>query len=305
MSRTIIAGSRGSKLALIQTDYVLASLKELNPAIEVSVKKIATAGDRDRNTQLEKMGSAAFVKELEMALLDHRIDFAVHSLKDVPTDIPEGLHLLAVPERLDPRDVLIAGAAFNALAPGSRIGTGSLRRTVQIKNLRRDLEIRGIRGNIDTRLRKVYSGEFDGTIMAAAALLRLGWQDKITEYLPLEHFLPAAGQGALAIEARVDEPEIEALISPLNHLPSWRCTMAERAFLRTLGSGCRAPVAVLATINDSTLELKGMVADPASDRVLRGMELGDVSYSDEIGIRLAEKMLGMGASGFIGEAGSR
>ncbi len=301
MRNKIVVGSRGSRLALIQTHSILGALTELNLAVKVTVKKIATAGDRNRRTQLEKMGAAAFVKELELALLDHRIDFAVHSLKDVPTDLPEGLCLLAVPERLDPRDVLIADTAFNTLTPGSRIGTGSLRRTIQIKNLRQDLEIRGIRGNIETRLRKVYSGEFDATIMAAAALLRLGWQDKITEYLSLEHFLPAAGQGALALEARVDDMEIRELLTPLNHLPSWGCTMAERAFLRTLGIGCRAPVAVLGTNSSSILELKGMISDPAGNSVLYDMEQGNISCAEEIGVRLAEKMLNSGASAFISE----
>ena len=299
----IIVGSRGSKLALIQAESVVAKIRRANPHLEISLRKIVTSGDRNRRVQLDRIGVAVFVKELEEALLDGRIDIAVHSLKDVPTALPQSLCLLAVTERLDPRDVLISrNGRLDELPPGNRIGTGSLRRTVQLSSYRSDLQVHPIRGNIDTRLRKVSCGEFDGVILAAAAMLRLGWQDKITEYLPLEPFLPAVGQGALVVEARIGDEDIAGLISPINHLPTWQSITAERAFLNAMGGGCRTPVAALGTVNGITLKLEGMVADVNTKKILRASEKGSVVFPEEVGERLAEKMVGMGASEFIGEA---
>jgi hydroxymethylbilane synthase len=302
MSRRIIVGSRGSQLALIQAESVVAKIRELNPHLEISLREIATTGDRNRHTQLDRIGVAVFVKELEEALLDGRIDMAVHSLKDVPTEVPPGLCLIAVTERLDPRDALVAKVRLNRLAPGSRIGTGSLRRAVQLTKLRPDLQVCSLRGNIDTRLGKVSSGEVDGVIVASAAMLRLGWRDKITEYLPLEPFLPAAGQGALTIEVRLGDEDIAGLVAPINHPPTWQCVTAERAFLQAMGGGCRAPVAALGTVNGNTLKLEGMIASPDGRKMLRASAEGSMVSAEEIGVKLAEKMLGMGASEYIAEA---
>ncbi|MCX6003425.1 MAG: hydroxymethylbilane synthase [Chloroflexi bacterium] len=296
MRTKIVVGSRGSRLALIQAESVVNRLKFIHPDLEISIKKIVTAGDRDHHTQLDRIGVDVFVKELEEALLDGRIDLAVHSLKDVPTDIPQGLGLIAVTERDDPRDVLVAKAPLYDLIPGS------LRRTLQVAQIRPDLETCSIRGNVDTRLRKVSSGEVDGVILAGAALSRLGWQDKITQYLPLKNFLPAAGQGALVVEARSDDKEIVDRILPINHLPTWQCISAERMFLRELGGGCRAPIAALGTLDGIKLRLEGMVASPAGKKVLRDSIEGDVTSSRELGVKLAGKMLEMGASEFIAEA---
>lgn len=304
MSRRIIVGSRRSKLALIQAESVIAKIREANPNLEVSLSKIVTAGDRDRYTQLDRMGTAIFVKELEEALLDGRIDIAVHSLKDLPTELPPGLCLLAATERLDPRDVLVASSGLNELASSSKIGTSSLRRTVQLMSYRPDLQACPIRGNVDTRLGKVFSGEFDGVIVAAAALLRLGWEERITEYLPLGDFLPAVGQGALALEARLGDVDISRLVSPVNHVPTWQCITAERAFLRAMGGGCRAPVAALGTVNGNTLRLEGMVASLSGGKGLRASEEGSALSAEEIGVKLAEKMRGMGAAEIIAEARS-
>jgi hydroxymethylbilane synthase len=304
MSQRIIVGSRGSKLALLQTESVVARIREINPDLEVSISKIVTTGDRNHRSQLGGTDTAIFVKELEEALLDGRIDIAVHSLKDLPTELPPGLCLLAVTKRLDPRDVLVANSGLNELASGSKIGTSSLRRTVQLMSYRPDLQAYPIRGNIDTRLRKIFSGEFDGVIVAAAALLRLGWEGRITEYLPLEHFLPAVGQGALAIELRLDDREIARLISPINHLPTWQCVTAERAFLRVMGGGCRAPVAALGTVNGNVLKLEGMVASMSGGKGLRASEEGSALSAEEIGVKLAERMWGMGAAEIIAEARS-
>lgn len=305
MKTEILVGSRGSRLALIQTESVISKIREANPDLEVSLRKIATTGDRDRHTQLDRMVVGIFVKELEQALLDGRIDLAVHSLKDMPTEVPQGLALLGVTERLDPRDAIIAKARLNELVPGSKIGTGSLRRAVQINKYRPDLEVCSIRGNVDTRLRKVTAGEIEGVIIAAAAILRLGWEDKITEYLPLEHFLPAVGQGALVLEARLDDDMTARLVSPLNHLPTWQSVMAERAFLHNLGGGCRAPIAALGAISGSRLKLSGMVASPDGQRMLYTTEEGSATSPEELGVRMAKKMLEMGASELITEVNGK
>jgi hydroxymethylbilane synthase len=303
MRRKLVVGSRRSRLALLQTASIVARIKEVNPDIEVNIIKIVTTGDRSRR-RLDSMGTAVFVKELEEALLDGRIDLAVHSLKDVPTELPPRLCLRAVTERLDPRDALVAKSKLSELAAGATIGTGSLRRTVQLMGCRPDLRARPIRGNIDTRLGKVASGEFDGVIVAAAAMLRLGWQERITEYLPLEHFLPAVGQGALVVEARVDDVDIATLVSPLNHLTSWQGITAERALLHALGGGCRAPVAALGTVSGNTLRLEGMVASISGQKILRASEEGSAASAEEIGAKLAERMKGMGAAEIIAEARS-
>jgi hydroxymethylbilane synthase len=307
MKTKIVVGSRGSKLALIQAGTVVAKIRENNPHIEVVISQIVTKGDRNHRLQLDHMEAVGvFVKELEEALLDRRIDLAVHSLKDVPTEIPQELCLAAVTKRLDPRDVLVSTAGrLVELAPGSRIGTGSLRRAVQLAIYRPDLETRSIRGNVDTRLRKVADGELDGVILAAAAMARLGWEDKISEYLTLEHFLPAVGQGALAIEARLGDEEIAEVVSSINHLPTWQGTTAERSFLKALGGGCRAPIAALGTVSGSTLELDGMVADVHGKTMVRASEAGSTASPEELGIKLAQELLKMGAAKFIAQVGSR
>jgi len=304
MRKSIVIGSRGSQLALIQSESVAAKIRELTSSLKVSISQMATKGDRSHHTRFDRIaGVGIFVKELEEALINGRIDLAVHSLKDMPAQVPQGLFLTAVTERLDPRDVLVSRVGgFAELPSGSRIGTGSFRRAIQLAAYRPDLEVRNIRGNIDTRLRKVLHGEFDGVILAAAALIRLGWEDKISEYLPLEHFLPAVGQGALVIEARLGDEEITGLISPINHLPSWQSVIAERAFLSALGGGCRAPIAALGTVVDSTLKLEGMVADVSGKRMVRASEEGNTAQAEQVGVKLAQKMLAMGAAEFITRA---
>ncbi len=307
MKKSIIVGSRGSQLALVQAELVAAKLREAHPGLEVTIRKIVTEGDRNRSISLEKVGSIGiFVKELEEALLDGRIDIAVHSLKDVPTEIPPALCLLAALERLDPRDVLISrGGKLDELAAGSRIGTDSLRRSAQLAHYRPDLKASGIRGNVDTRIRKVTSGEFDAVMLAAAAMHRLGWDDKITQYLPLEHFLPAVGQAALVIEARLNDKEVAQVVAPLNHLHTWQSVIAERTFLLTLGGGCRAPIAALGTVTGATMILEGMIADPTGKRMMRSTQEGESTSPEELGKRLAEKLLARGASEFIAEARKR
>lgn len=305
MTRNIIIGTRGSKLAVIQAEWVLAQLKKTAPELKVDLVKIVTQGDQEGNIPLDKFTQeGVFVKELEKALLDGKIDLAVHSLKDLPTDVLEGLSLGAITSRLDPRDVLISTAdQINKLPSGSKIGTGSPRRAIQLLSCRPDLEVSPLRGNIDTRLRKVADGTFDGIIMAAAGLMRLGWTENIKEYLPVEQFTPAVGQGALGIEIRSDDTEIAALVSHINHEPTWQSITAERTFLQTLGGGCRAPIAALGTVpTNNTLKLDGMVAGIESKRILRCQEKGDARKPDQVGIKLAQKMMKMGASDYIAEA---
>lgn len=303
--RQVAIGTRGSKLALIQAEELKNKLVELFPELKLNLVKIKTAGDRNTTTPLDEFADQGmFVKELEKALLDGRIDLAVHSLKDLPTLIPDGLLLAAVTARLDPRDVLISrNGKLTELPPGFKIGTGSRRRTFQLLALRPDVSVSDVRGNIDTRLRKVSDGEFDGIIMAAAALLRMGWQDRITEYLPVEHFTPAVGQGALGIETRSGDKEMVTLLSKINDKPTWQAVTAERTFLQELGGGCRAPIAALGIVSNDTIKLHGMVAGADGSQILRATEEGDAQEPEQLGKRLAEKMIESGALALIATVG--
>ncbi|MBI2849634.1 MAG: hydroxymethylbilane synthase [Chloroflexi bacterium] len=297
MTKQIIVGTRGSKLAMVQTESVVARIREANPGIDVTISRIATAGDHNYHVPLDRVASVGiFVKELEEALLDRRTDLAVHSLKDMPVDLPAGLGLAAVLERAYPGDVLITnGKKLAELPVGARIGTGSLRRAAELLTRRPDLKTVSIRGNVDTRVNKVINGELDGVILAAAGLKRLGWEEKITEYLPLENFLPAVGQGVIAIEARSDDKETARIVAPLNHPPTWYSMTAERAFLRTLSGGCQAPIGALATVTGDTLKIEGMVIDVKDNKMLRGTETGSVNQANELGTRLAKRLLAAGA----------
>jgi hydroxymethylbilane synthase len=299
--REIAIGTRGSKLAVIQAEELLAKLRQVLPGLVTRLVKITTSGDRHRTTALDEFaGQGIFVKELEKALLERKIDLAVHSLKDLPTEIPDGLMLAAVTPRLDPRDVLVSRCGkLYELASGSKIGTGSPRRAVQLLALRPDLRVCDIRGNIDTRLRKVFDGEFDGVIVAAAAIKRLRMEERITEYLPLEHFTPAVGQGTLGIETRSKDKEIAPLLSKINDPTTWQAITAERIFLQTLGGGCRAPIAALGTVSADILKLTGMVASVDGAHILRGTEKGKASAPERVGKRLAQKMVEMGALNLI------
>ncbi|MDP2919688.1 MAG: hydroxymethylbilane synthase [Dehalococcoidia bacterium] len=304
MRNSIVIGTRGSKLALVQAGMVIERLKQLAPGSEIRTEEITTHGDRNQQISLERLESTGvFVKDIEEALLSGRIDLAVHSLKDVPTEIPRGLKLAAVLERGDPRDVLVTrGPNLATLPAGARIGTSSLRRSIQLKGLRADVELCSIRGNVDTRLRKVDTGEYDGAILAAAGLVRLGCADRIVQYLPLETYLPAVGQAALVIETRADDMELLALLQRLNHLPTWQAVTAERFFLYELGGGCQAPIAALGTIQGDKLILEGMVASIRHNRLLRASETGSADKPERVGKRLAARLVRMGAVDFINEA---
>jgi hydroxymethylbilane synthase len=299
----VIVGTRGSRLALVQTESVISALKKNNPDTIFEVKKIVTGGDRDVKTQLDRVeGIGFFTKELEEALTEGTIDLAVHSLKDMPTIIPGHLMLAATLERADPRDVIVTrGESLDDLKAGARIGTSSPRRSIQLSRLRSDLVTAGIRGNIDTRLNKIGS-EVDGVIMAGAALIRLGWEEKITQYLPLDEFIPSAGQGAIAIEMRRGEEYLSEMVSRINHSPTWVCTSAERIFLSALGGGCRAPIAVLATLNGEHIHIDGMAASIDGSKVLTISGGSEVSQAEKTAVKMAEELLDRGATEFIEEA---
>jgi len=306
MKGRIVIGSRKSKLALLQTQEVVDALVKAYPRLSFEVVKVKTEGDRDRKTPLKVLGGrGVFVKELEEALLRRDIDIAVHSLKDMPTDIPDGLKLAAVTKRLDPRDVLVSngGVGLSKLAPGSRIGTGSQRRSVQLMSQRRDIVVTDMRGNIDTRLRKCSGGEVDGIVMAAAALKRMNLEGRIAEYLSTDIFLPAVGQGALGIEIRAEDGAIEELVASLNHESSWQEVAAERACLRARGGGCREPIAALAVGKGTSRHIRGMVADSAAGEVKYSDVKGDSSQAEQLGVQLARRMMAAGADRLIGRNG--
>jgi hydroxymethylbilane synthase len=306
MKGRIIIGSRRSKLALLQTQEVVDTLAKAYPHLSFEIVKIKTEGDRDRNTSLKILGgSGVFVKDLENALLRRDIDIAVHSLKDMPADTPDGLMLAAVNERLDPRDVLISngGLGLSKLAPGSRIGTGSQRRAVQLLAQRRDVAVVDMRGNIDTRLRKCSSGEVDGVMMAAAAVVRMKLDNRVTEYLSPDTFIPAVGQGALGIEVRAEDSAIIELVAPLKHESSWMEVTAERSFLKALGGGCREPIAALGVVKGESLRIRGMVAGSATGEVMHADVEGDASQAEHLGVLLAQKMVDLGAERLIGRIG--
>jgi hydroxymethylbilane synthase len=300
--KKIVIGTRGSKLAMIQAGMVIAELRRIHPDLEFEPLAIKTTGDRRRRVSLEELGGTGiFVKELEEALLNKDIDMAVHSLKDMPTDTPDGLRIAAVPQRADPRDVFISGRGkLSELPDGAVIGTSSPRRAVQIKAQRPDVEIRPLRGNVDTRLKKVSSGELDGAVMAAAAMMRMGMEARVTEYLPVGSCVPAVGQGALAVEMRADDEQVAVLVSPLDHQPSRAGVAAERAFLRALGGGCREPIAALGVVDNDTLHLDGMVANHETGQILRAEVKGETSNPEEVGERLAQQMIALGAAELIG-----
>jgi hydroxymethylbilane synthase len=273
--------------------------------LQVQVRKIKTQGDLVTGRALSKVGGTGlFVKEIEDALLAGEIDVAVHSLKDMPIEQPEGVALGAILERGDPRDVLVVREGLGnlvALPIGARIGTSSLRRRAQLLALRPDLDIADVRGNVDTRLRKLWAGEYDGMLLAAAGLFRLGRADEIKEYLPVEAVLPAAGQGALCVEMRADDLPVRALIHKLDHLPTHQAVDAERALLRHLEGGCQIPVGAYATVRQNRLHLRGLIASLDGSHLVRDEVMGLAADARRLGAELAERLLARGGSAILEE----
>jgi len=291
---SLVIGARGSRLAVWQAEWVQARLKELAPELTVTLQRIKTSGDKILDVPLAAIGGKGlFVKEIEEALLREEIDLAVHSMKDVPTTLPDGLSILCVPAREDPRDVLISrdSCSLDQLPKGSRIGTSSLRRQAQLLHYRPDLHIELLRGNLDTRLRKLHNGEYDAIVLAAAGLMRMGWSNKVTEYLPPEVSLPAIGQGALGLEGRRNDRFVQILVEKLEHGPTRIAVMAERALLKRLEGGCQVPIAAHATVKGDTLIMDGLIASMEGQRLIRDTIQGAASEAQSLGIQLAEKLL--------------
>jgi len=316
-TRTLIIGTRGSRLAQIQTDLVLRLLKHgaqsPPPAAPSStwglafeVRTIRTLGDRTQAEGIPLAGlpRGVFVKDLESALLAGSIDLAVHSLKDMTTSIDPRLTIAAVPQREDPRDVLVSRSrqALRELPAGARIGTGSPRRAAQLRAVRADLRFESIRGNVDTRVHKVDNGEYDGAILAAAGLARLGLAGRIAEYFDPQVCLPDPGQGALAVQVRAGDHELIDLLAPLNHAPTRAAVTAERALLRELGGGCKVPIGALAQAQGEDMILHGLVASPDSSEIIRCSAKGPVKEPESLGAACAQLLRQRGAGRLLGDA---
>lgn len=300
----LILGTRGSKLAVHQSQWVQARLQELHPGLAISLKRIQTSGDKILDVPLAKIGGKGlFVKEIEDALLSKEIDLAVHSMKDVPTALPEGLEILCIPVREDPRDALITrdGGGLEQLKQGAKIGTSSLRRQAQLLHYRPDFNIEMLRGNLDTRLRKLREGQFDAIVLAAAGLRRLGWEREIAERLPIHISLPAIAQGALGIEARRDDMVVRDLLRRFDD-PRTRITVtAERALLHRLEGGCQVPIAGHAVLEGDVLILDGLVASVDGRRIIRHQIKGASSDAHRLGTELAERLLSEGGDVILKE----
>ena len=292
----LVVGTRGSKLALAQTNHIIGLLGEKNPVLEFETRVIKTTGDKIRDAPLAKIGGKGiFVKEIDEAVTNGNVDFAVHSMKDVPTELMEDLEIVSVPRREDPRDVLISreNMNFDDLPEKAVIGTSSLRRQAEALYKRRDLIVKDIRGNVDTRLRKLGEGDFDALIMARAGLKRLGFEDVATQKLLVDDFLPAVGQGAIALVALGNSGHRE-LLRTINHEESMRRIHAERAFLRRLGGGCQVPLGVYTTVGQE-LYMKAAVFTPGGGRKIKVEVRGRPREYEKTGIKCAETLLSRGA----------
>ena len=301
---SLVLGTRGSRLAVWQAEWVQARLQEIAPSVTVALRRIKTSGDMIVDVPLAAIGGKGlFVKEIEEALLRGEIDLAVHSMKDVPTILPDGLDILCIPAREDPRDVLISRDALSLdhLPKGARVGTSSLRRQAQLLHRRPDLTVQILRGNLDTRLRKLRNGKYDAVVLAAAGLRRMGWSNEVTEYLPPEVSLPAIGQGALGLEGRREDGFVQELVAPLEHRPTRTAVTAERALLERLEGGCQVPIAAHATIKGDTLIMDGLIASVDGRRLIRDMIQGPVSDARALGMRLAEQLLAQGGDSILSE----
>jgi hydroxymethylbilane synthase len=309
-SRQIRIATRKSALALWQAKYVKARLEEAHPGLLVTLVPMVSRGDKLLDSPLSKIGGKGlFVKELETALLENEADIAVHSMKDVPMDFPEGLGLFCICEREDPRDAFVSNtySSLDELPQGSIVGTSSLRRQAQLLTRRPDLEIRFLRGNVNTRLAKLDAGEYDAIILAAAGLIRLGFEDRITSAISVDDSLPAGGQGAVGIECRTADSEIHALLAPLHHQDTATRVTAERALNKHLNGGCQVPIACYAVLEGEQVWLRGLVGDPSGGLLLSAQARAPRGAAEALGVQVAEDLLSQGAADILkavyGEAG--
>lgn len=293
-------GTRASDLAVTQTGLVVSLLQQSHPDVEFELVRISTAGDRDKRSALESVGVSIFVRELEAALEDGRADIAIHSLKDMPSELPEGFTLAALPERGDPRDVLVSrfNGGISDLPAGARIGTSSPRRATQLRASRDDIEILPIRGNVDTRMTKALGGDetgYDGAILAAAGLDRMGRMAEVSELLNPEEFIPASGQGTLAVETLSSATGLRNLVAAVDHADTRASSNAERAFLARLGAGCATAAAAYATLDGSVMTVRGFAASPDGDSSMTQTNSGPASDAAKLGNELADEMIKQGA----------
>lgn len=295
---TIRIATRKSALALWQAEYVKAELLRHHPDLTVELVPMSTQGDKILDTPLAKIGGKGlFVKELEQAMLDGRADIAVHSMKDVPVEFPDGLMLHTICPRENPQDAFVSNQfrSLQQLPAGAVVGTSSLRRQCQIKALRPDLTVRDLRGNVNTRLAKLDNGEFAAIILAAAGLIRLGFEHRIAGLLPVDTSLPANGQGAVGIECRTDDSLVQKLLAPLEHTPTRLCVLAERAMNRKLQGGCQVPIGAFAVLENDTLWLRGLVGATDGSEIIRHQLRGPMQQAEQLGEALAEHLLAQGA----------
>jgi hydroxymethylbilane synthase len=294
--------TRQSRLALWQAEHVAARLRETHPGLVVTLVPMTTTGDRVLDRPLAEVGGKGlFIKELELAIAERRADIAVHSMKDVPSELPGGMALAAMLPRADPRDAFVSlrHASFAALPHGARVGTSSLRRQCQLQHARPDLELVTLRGNVDTRLRKLDEGAYDAIILAAAGLIRLGLERRITHYFEPDVSAPAVGQGVVGIECRADDARSLQLCEALNDAHAWRCCTAERAFAQRLQGSCQSPIAGYAQLRGEELHLRGVIGSPDGREMYRGAESGPASDGAAVGARLADRLLAAGAKALL------
>lgn len=299
----LVIGTRGSKLALWQSNFIKAELERIT-GLPVSLKVIKTTGDKILDVPLAKVGGKGlFTKEIEVELLAGTVDLAVHSMKDVPTELPEGCVIAAMPERVDPRDAIVSGAGYTleTLPEGAKLGTSSLRRRAQVMHLRPDLEIVDVRGNLDTRMRKAESGELGAVILAAAGITRMGWADRITSYIPTQQMVSAVGQGAIGVEIREDDEYLLHVLEQVGHPETMECVTAERVVMRRLEGGCQVPIGAYARYEEGTLVMDALVGSVDGSRIVREQLCGDAGDPEALGEAMVERLLALGAGEILAE----
>lgn len=302
--KRVIVGSRGSKLALTQTNWVISELKRLNPEFEFLIEKISTKGDKITDVPLSRLGGTGlFTKELEVALINEKIDIAVHSAKDVPTELHEGLMIGATPKREDPHDVLISNnnATLEKLADDARIGTSSLRRKAQLLAFRPDFKILDLRGNLDTRLKKLDSDDMEAIIVAHAGLIRMGYTGTISQIIPFNIMLPAVGQGSLCIEIRKNDERIKKIVSRIDDRQTKIAVDCERALLAKLQGGCQVPIGAYAEVQENTVSIEAVISTLDGDHAIRDKHSGPIKQAVKIGEELAQRMLESGGEKILHE----
>ena len=293
----LVIGTRGSKLALWQAEYIKGLVEEIT-GLPVELKIIKTTGDKILDVPLNKVGGKGlFTKELEVELIAGTVDLCVHSMKDVPTELPEGLYISATPERVDPRDALVSGAGYSleTLPQGAKVGTSSLRRIAQVRSLRPDVEIVDVRGNLDTRMRKAETGEVDVVILASAGITRMGWADRITGYIPTEQMVSAVGQGAIGIEIRDDDELMREVSAKICHADTFTCVTAERVVMKKLEGGCQVPIGAYARLEGDLMVMDAVVGSVNGEKILRATLDGPANEPEALGDAMVEALLAMGA----------